>query len=114
MPKGFKKDGSKLGFKKGHIINNNRVSPFKGKHHTEEYKRKKSEQMKGKIPKCVLDGSMYSSKQRSEKLSKARKGKTWEEIYGVEQAKLLRKNLSNKIKNLKPNQKGYNMWGLIK
>ncbi len=31
MPKGYKKDGTHLGFQKGHIINN-------GRKHTEEWK----------------------------------------------------------------------------
>ena len=105
MPKGIKKDGTKLGFKKGHKYNVGKQSPNKGKtleeicgvEKAKQLKKKKSLRMKGNIPQNILDRSLYS-KERNNKMSLSRKGKTWEEIYGINQAKELKKKMSIRLK----------------
>lgn len=108
MPKGYRKDGTKLGFQKGHTFNKGRHSYLKGETYenvfgiekAKELKAKIRKRMVGKIPNNVKDGSLYS-KDRNKKISKSRKGKTWEEIYGKENAKKFKKLTSERFKNKK-------------
>jgi len=100
MPKGFRKDGTKLGFQKGHTFNIGKVGFWKGKKLSENTKEKMSLLKKGKIPKNIVDKSLYSNT-RNLKISLSRKNKTWEEIYGIKQSLLLKRKMSDRLKGVK-------------
>ncbi len=113
-------EGIKKGYKKGRITWNkgltiemdNRISqPWLGKKRPEVSERMKGENNPAKRPevrkklnkkrKKSLSKRILSKELRF-KLGSGTRGKTYEEIHGLEKAKLLKKNISKRLKNRVP------------
>lgn len=97
MPKGYRKDGTKLGFQKGHHFNKGCIGFWKGKTISKSIRKKMSLAKKGITPKNIIEKTLYSA-DRNDKISISRKNKSWEEIYGKEQAEKLKLKMSVRLK----------------
>lgn len=87
--KGRKKsEDTKRKMRENHADVKKEKNPLYGKHHTDETKKKLSNLLKGR----------FITEETKQKMSLARKGKTFEEIYGTEEAKRIKKEFSEKRK----------------